>query len=156
MKRLALAGALSSMLALSSFAQAREINFTTVINNYKGEGVYLALYLVDKDGRYQRTLWVAGKKTKYYKHLSEWARGSHLKKSEYDGLTGASVLSRQSLMVSSDIPDEMIDAGFEVRIDTAVEDLKDNRADVSIPLTTAGAGKSVPGHGYVASFSYTL
>lgn len=156
MKKLILALALAAASALPSIAQAREVTFTTVISNYSGEGAYVALYLVDAKGVYQRTLWVAGEKAKYYKHLPDWARGSGLRKSEYDGKTGASVLSRGSLTVTSDIPDAMIDAGYQVRVDTAVEDLRDNRADASIDLTTDGAGKAVTGRGYVKSLSYTF
>lgn len=154
MKKLILALALAATVALPSIAQAREVTFTTVISNYSGEGAYVALYLVNAKGVYQRTLWVAGEKTKYYKHLPDWARGSGLRKGEYDGKTGASVLSKGSLTVTADIPDAMIDAGYEVRVDTAVEDLRDNRADVAVPLTTDGAGKTVSGRGYVKSFSY--
>lgn len=154
MKKLSIAIVLAAILALPTIAQAREVTFTTVLNNYSGDGAYLAIYLVDASGRYQRTLWVAGEKTKYYKHLADWARGSRLQASEYDGRTGASVLSKGSLVVTADIPDAMIDAGYEVRVDTAVEDLRDNRADVAVPLTTVGADKPVVGRGYVQSFSY--
>ncbi len=156
MKKLTLTLALAATMALPAIAQAHEVTFTTVLKNYNGEGAYAALYLVDAKGVYQRTLWVAGKKSKYYKHLPDWARGSGLRKSEYDGVTGASVLSRGSLVVTAEIADELFDAGYEVRIDTAVEDLRDNRADASIALTTNGAGKPVNGRGYVKSLSYTF
>lgn len=154
MKKLTLALALAATMALPAIVQAREVTFTTEIKNYSGEGAYVALYLVDAKGVYQRTLWVAGEKPKYYKHLSGWARGSGLRKSEYDGLTGASVLSKGSLVVTTDIADEIFDAGYEVRVDTAVEKLRDNRADAAITLTTDGADKPVAGRGYVKSLSY--
>ncbi len=154
MKKLTLALTLAATMALPSLAQAREVTFTTVIKNYSGEGAYVALYLVDAKGVYQRTLWVAGEKSKYYKHLADWARGSGLRKSEYDGVTGASVLSRGTLVVTSDIADELFDVGYEVRVDTAVEELRDNRADATITLTTDGADKPVAGRGYVKSLSY--
>jgi hypothetical protein len=132
------------------------VTFTTQLKNYRGDGAYLALYLVDANGQYQRTLWLAGKKSKYYKHLADWARGSGLRSSEYDGVTGASVLSGKTLNITVDIADEMIDAGYEVRVDTAVEDMRDNRADVSAALTSDGVGKSFPGRGYVQSLRYTF
>ena len=71
-------------------------------------------------------------------------------------MVGASVLSGKSLNVTVDVADALIDAGYEVRVDTAVEDMQDNRADVSAPLTTDGVGKSFSGRGYVQSFSYTF
>ncbi len=156
MKKFAMTLGMAAAIALPTLAQAREVTFTTQLQNYRGDGAYIALYLVDASGQYQRTLWVAGKKVKYYKHLPDWARGSGLRSTEYDGVTGASVLSGKALDVTVDIADELIDAGYEVRVDTAVEDMRDNRADVTAPLTTDGVGKSFPGRGYVQSFSYSF
>lgn len=153
---LALALGLATAIALPTFAQAREVTFNTELKSYGGDGAYAALYLTDADGQYQSTLWLAGEKSKYYKHLRDWARGSGQRSAEYDGLTGASVDSGRSLNITLDIADELIDAGYEVRVDTAVEDMRDNRADVVVPLTTAGAGQSVSGRGYVQSFRYTF
>lgn len=156
MKNITLALAMAATIALPTLAEARDVTLTTELNNYRGDGAYLALYLVDANGQYQRTLWLAGKKTKYYKHLADWARGSGLRSSEYDGVTGASVLSGKTLNVTVDIADELIDAGYQIRIDTAVEDLRDNRAEISAPLTRDGVGKSFQGKGYVQSFHYTF
>lgn len=156
MRKLTLALAIAASMALPSLSQAREITFNTVLQNYGGDGAYIALYLVDADGKYQHTLWVSGKKTKYYKHLPDWARGSGLRSSEYDGVSGASVLSGKALNITLEVADELIDTGYEVRVDTAVEDMRDNRADVSAPLTTDNAGKFFSGRGYVQSFSYTF
>ncbi len=156
MKKLTLALAMAATFALPTLAQARNVTFTTELNNYGGDGAYMALYLVDANGKYQRTLSLSGEKSKYYKHLADWARGSRLRSSEYDGVVGASVLSGKTMNVTVDIADELIDAGYEVRVDTAVEDMRDNRADVSAPLTTDGVGKSFSGRGYVKSFSHTF
>lgn len=156
MKKLTLILAMAAIIAIPTLAQAREVTFTTTLKNYSGDGAYLALYLVDGNGKYQRTLWVSGKKSKYYKHLPDWARGSGLRSSEYDGVSGASVLSGKALKVTTEIADELIDAGYEVRVDSSVEDGRDNRADVIAPLTTKDAGKAFPGRGYVQSFSYTF
>ena len=153
---LALALGLAATLALPTLAQAREVTFTTELKNYGGDGAYMVLYLTDANGQYQGTLWVAGEKSKYYKHLRDWARGSGQRSSEYDGLTGASVGSGRTLNITLDIADELIDTGYEVRLDTAVEDRRDNRADVVVPLTTEGAGQPVSGRGYVQSLHYTF
>ncbi|QBL10470.1 DUF2271 domain-containing protein [Rheinheimera sp. D18] len=154
MKKLTFSLVIAALVALPSLTYAREVTFSTVMKNYRGEGAYVALYLVDANGNYQQTLWVAGEKTKYYKHLSGWAMGSKLTAAEYDGHTGASVLSSKTLTVTVDIADEMIDAGYEVRVDTAVEDQRDNRSDAAVKLTTDGVGKTVAGRGYVQSLSY--
>ncbi|MCR8915711.1 DUF2271 domain-containing protein [Marinobacter panjinensis] len=154
MKKILFALGLAIALAVPTVAQAREVTFTTELLDYGGDGAYLALYLTDAAGKYQGTLWVAGKKTKYYKHLSGWARGSRLNPAEYDGLTGASITSGRTLKITLDLEDALVDTGYEIRVDTSVEDMRDNRADIALPLTSEGAGKAVAGRGYVRSFRY--
>lgn len=143
-------------LSFASLAQAREVTITTELSAYGGDDAYLAIYLTDAAGKYSRTLWVAGGKSKYYKHLLDWARGSGLKPAEYDGMTGASVTSGDSLTVTVNIDDALIDAGYLVRVDSAVEDMRENRADAEIALTTQGAGTPVAGRVYVKALSYSL
>ncbi|MCM0612102.1 DUF2271 domain-containing protein [Marinobacter sediminum] len=156
MRKLSFIFGLVLVLAIPAYAQAREVTFTTQLNNYRGDGAYMAIYLTDSNGVYQGTLWIAGTKSKYYKHLRDWARGSGMNRSEYDGLTGASVTSGRTLKMTMDLDDSLFDSGYQVRVDTAVEDMRDNRADVVVPLTTEGAGKPVNGRGYVHSFTYDL
>lgn len=156
MKKILLVLGLASAMALPAHAQAREVTFTTQLSDYGGDGAYMALYLTDADGKYHGTLWIAGEKSKYYKHLRDWARGSSLSPAEYDGLTGASVTSGRTLKVTLELEDALIDSGYQVRVDTAVEDMRDNRSDVVAPLTTEGSGKMIPGRGYVHSFVYDL
>ncbi|SER34496.1 MULTISPECIES: DUF2271 domain-containing protein [Halopseudomonas] len=143
-------------LGLPTLAQARPVTFSTTLSDYGGDGAYVVLYLTDAQGQYQQTLWVAGKKAKYYKHLRDWARGSGLRSAEYDGMTGASVTSGRTLEVTLELADGLIDSGVQVRIDTAVEDMRENRSEVVVPLTTEGAGQVTAGKGYVQSFTYTF
>ena len=156
MKKILFALGLAIAVSVPALAQAREVTFTTELLNYGGDGAYLSLYLTDASGKYQGTLWVAGKKSKYYKHLSGWARGGRLDPAEYDGLTGASITAGGTLKITLNLDDALIDSGHEVRIDTAVEDMRDNRADIAVPLTSEGSGKPVTGRGYVRSFRYDL
>ncbi len=156
MKKITGALCLATAIALPAFTQAREVTFTTQLNDYRGDGAYVALYLTDASGQYHDTLWIAGQKSKYYKHLRDWARGSRLNSAAYDGVTGASVGSGRTLQVTLDLADTLIDAGYQVRVDTAVEDMRENRADVVAPLTTKGAGQPVAGRGYVRSLAYDM
>ena len=156
MKKIIAATCLAGAIALPGLAQAREVTLTTQLKDYSGNDAYLAIYVTDANGQYQKTLWVAGKKAKYYKHLRDWARGSGLNAAEFDGVSGASVGSGETLKVSVDIADALIDAGYQIRIDTAVEDKRENSAEVQVPLTREGSGKATSGNGYVDSFRYDL
>ena len=156
MKKLAASLCLAGVIALPAVAQARQVTLTTQLQTYSGDGAYLAFYVTDANGQYQTTLWVSGKKTKFYKNLRDWARGSGLKATEFDGVSGASVGSGTTLKVTVELADTLIDAGYEIRVDSAVEDQRDNPADVRAPLTTVDAGKPVAGRGYIKSFTYDM
>ena len=71
MNKTALSFALAGISALPAISQAREIHLTTTLQEYRGNEAYLAIYVTDAQGAYQRTLWVAGKKAKYYRHLRD-------------------------------------------------------------------------------------
>ena len=154
MNKTAISLALAGMAALPASGQAREINLSTTLKDYRGNEAYLAIYVTDAQGVYQRTLWVAGKKAKYYKHLRDWAQGGGSKPVEFDGLTGASVGSGETLEVAVELEDALIDAGYEIRIDSAVEDKRDNRGEIKLPLTQQATTVNGGAQGYVDSFSY--
>lgn len=156
MKKLAVSLSLAGVLALPGLVQARPVTLTAQLQNYGGNAAFLAFYVTDAKGQYKKTLWVAGQKAKYYKNLRDWARGSGLKASEFDGVSGASVGSGRALKVTVELADALIDAGYEIRVDSAVEDKRDIPADVRVPLTTNGAGKPVAGRGYIKSFTYSM
>ena len=156
MKNFITGACVAGALALPGLAGARPVVLTTEVQNYGGNGAYLAFYVTDAAGKYKKTLWIAGKKTKYYKHMSDWARGSGLNAREFDGISGASVGSGKSLKVTVELADALIDAGYEIRIDSAVEDGRDYPADARAPLTKQGARKPVRGRGYVKSFTYDM
>lgn len=150
---LALPLGLAGVLAQSNAAEARPVRITTTLKPYGGDGAYLAIYLTDPQGRLARTIRVAGGKAKYHKHLSAWNR---LSGGKIDGTTGASVGSGQSLSVSVEIADTLIDAGYQIRVDSAVENEHDVPGDAVAPLATANAGKPVAGRGYVKSLTFDM
>lgn len=143
-------------LAFPALAQSREVTISTQLKNYGGDGAYLAVYLTDAQGAYAGTLWVAGGKAKYYKHLSDWNRLSAGDAKRLAGVTGASVGAGRKLTVTADLADALIDAGYEIRVDAAVEDMRDSPSEVRLPLTSARSGQSKAGKQYIQSLSYQL
>jgi hypothetical protein len=139
-----------------TIAEARQVTFETTLKAYGGNGAYVALYLLDGAGKYKGTLWMAGDKTKFYRHLSDWTRASGGRLAEVDGITGASVGSGKTLKITVDIADALIDAGYKVHVDTSVEDGTDNPSEVVAPLVASASGKPVAGDGYVKSFKATF
>lgn len=148
--------AAASALAYPAAGQSREVTVNTMLKNYGGDGAYLALYLTDAQGTYARTLWVAGGKAKYYKHLRDWNRLSAADSKRLAGVTGASVGAGRTLTVTADLADALIDAGYEIRIDAAAEDMRESPSEIRVPLTSAGAGQPQPGKNYIESLTYQL
>jgi hypothetical protein len=142
-------------IATPSIAAARQIALEAELAAYGGEGAYVAIYVTDAKGTYQTTLWLAAPNAKYWRHLRDWHRATG-GRAKVDGISGASVGAGRVLRASVEVADALIDAGFEIHVDTAVEDMNENPSEVVVPLTAAGSGKPVAGKGYVKSFSYRL
>ncbi|MFN3647166.1 MAG: DUF2271 domain-containing protein [Gemmobacter sp.] len=156
MRPLLAALALTTALTLPGVALARPVTLSTTLTQYGGDGAYLALYVTDPAGKYVGTLWMAGRKSKYYEHLSDWYRATGGDLAQIDGITGASVGAGRTLEITLDLADALFDAGYTLHIDAAVEDMRDSPNEIAVPLTSAGAGTPVPGRRYIARFSYDM
>ena len=154
MKSLIAALALSTALVVPGLAMARPVTLTVNMAQYGGQGAYLAVYVTDPSGAYAGSLWMAGGKSKYYKHLSDWAQFTGGDTAQVDGITGASVGAGRQLELSMDLADALFDAGYTLHIDAAVEDMRDSPNEVAVPLTAAGAEQTVSGRRYIADFTY--
>lgn len=148
--------ALTVALTLPNLAQARPLKLTTMLTNYGGDGAYLAIYLTNAQGAYAGSLWMAGRKSKYYAHLSGWHRATGGNPAEINGITGASVGAGRTLEISLDLADALFDAGYTLHVDAAVEEMRDSPNEVAVPLTTAGAKTPVRGRRYVSSLAYSF
>lgn len=156
MKTLLSSLALTTALTFPGLGLAKPVTFTTTLNPYGGDGAYLALYVTDAQGSYVGSLWMAGGKSKYYEHLSDWYRATGGDPAQVDGITGASVGAGRTLEITLDLTDALFDAGYTLHIDASVEDMRDSPNEVAVPLTTDGAGQPVRGRRYIASFSYDM
>lgn len=148
--------ALTTALTLPSLAVARPVVLTTTLNTYSGDGAYLAYYVTDAQGAYVGSLWMAGGKSKYYEHLSDWYRATGGDAAQINGITGASVGAGRELSITLDLADALFDAGYTLHVDAAVEDMRDSPNEIAVPLTTNGANTPVRGRRYIANFSYGM
>ncbi|MFM2281733.1 MAG: hypothetical protein RLZZ444_3964, partial [Pseudomonadota bacterium] len=137
--------AITTALTVPAIATAGEVTFTTTMQNYGGDGAYLAYYVTDANGNYAGSLWMAGGKAKYYEHMSGWYRATAGNTAEINGITGASVGAGRSLKITLDLADTLFDAGYQLHIDAAVEDMRDSPNEIIVPLTSDAAGQTVKG-----------
>ena len=147
--------ALTTALTAPAMAFARPVTLTANMANYGGRGAYMAVYLTDAAGAYAGSLWMAGGKAKYYRHLSDWARLTGGDPAQVDGITGASVGAGGKLELTIDVSDALFDAGYTLNVDAAVEDMRDSPNEIALPLDSANSGKAVQGRMYIADFAAT-
>jgi hypothetical protein len=156
MKKLAAVLMLATAIVTPGLALAKDITVTAQMAKYRGPGAYLAIYVTDASGAYHSTLWVAGGKAKYYRHLRDWVRGISAAGGSIDGITGASVGSGQTLTVNASVADALIDAGYQIRVDSAVEEAGEYAAEIVVPLEQASSGVPVSGPGYVDNLTVSM
>lgn len=156
MKSLLAALAVTTALIAPGAALARSVTLTTTLNAYGGNGAYLAFYVTDAQGVYQGSLWMAGGRSQYYEHLTDWYRATGGNTGEINGITGASVGAGRTLEISLDLADTLFDAGYVLHVDAGVENMRNSPSEIVVPLTTDGAGKANPGRRYIASLVYDL
>lgn len=157
MKKLVASLLLCTALIAPAAAMAREVTIETKLINYSGNAAYIAVYLTKPDGTYDSTLWVSGTKTRYLGDLSGWVsamRDSGATSLSLDGITGASVGGGRTLTVKADLADAMIDAGYTIHVETAVEHGGEYPDDATIPLSSTAA--TVDGTGYVSKLSVSM
>ena len=159
MKKLASALLLATALfspGLASASLAREVKVSVDLVNYSGPPAYLAFYLTKPDGSFEKTVWLSGSKPRYLGDLRGWlmAATANGGKISIDGITGASVGSGQNLSISVDLADTMIDAGYVLHVETAVEHGGDYPDDATLPVTTNA--EPVAGTGYIRTLSISL
>ena len=155
MKKLAAMLMLATALVTPGIAMAGDVSVQTSLVQYSGHGAYLAIYLTNPDDSYNSTLWVAGQKSRYLGDLRGWARAVSAAGSlNLDGITGASVGGGETLTVHASLADTLLDAGYHIHVDSAVENGGQYADDAVIELTSSPATAS--GTGYVNTISLGL
>ena len=139
---------------LAQSATAAEATFLVQLNDYEGDDAYFSLYLLDPSDRYVRTLWVSGDDARWYEDMPRWWKYVGRAPQDLDAVTGASTAAGDRSIIRIEVEDELLDAGYKVRVETAVEDKENHPVDVEAALDSAQAGERIPGTGYVRYIRY--
>jgi hypothetical protein len=118
--------------------------------NYSGEGAYVIVSLLDKEGNYVETLYVQGDDDEWYSEISDWWRFQGKHRRNIDAITGATIRSGQRAINRIEIPNDTFNKGYTIRFETAVEDKEYFNNDIEIELSSVGMlqGK-IEGKGYI-------
>lgn len=157
MKKLLALLLIGTAFATPSLAYARDITLTGQMQDYYGPEAYIAVYLTKADGTYDSTLYVAGRKTRYYRDLTGWARyaasDSNL---NLNGITGASIGAGTDFTIDISLSDALIDAGYVLHVDSAVEHQGSVPDDVVVPLSSDQSGVAHNGEAFVKTLTVNM
>lgn len=120
------------------------------LTNYRGHGAYIIVSVLDKEGNYLKTLRVLGEDDEWYPDLESWWGFQKTKeKSSIDGITGATIAGGERSIFVLEIENDWIDAGNQLRFETAVEDQQYHPADLQVPLNKESLNNKFEGTGYI-------
>lgn len=139
---------------LPAAARAKDAIFLVQLNDYEGHEAYFSLYLVGPDDRYVRTLWVSGDEERWYPDQPRWWKYVGRAQEDISAVTGASTAPGDRSVIRIELEDELLDAGYSVRVDTSVEDQNNYPTDVETTLSSDAQGDKIAGNGYVRYLRY--
>ena len=119
------------------------------IKNYKGEGAYVIVSLINPKGDYERTLYVLGDDSEWYYEMSSWWKFYGKKRTKIDGISGATVAGGERSMCILTLDKEKINRGYRLRFESAVENQTYHEKDIEIKLNKSNLAKKFEGNGYV-------
>ncbi|MFT3827863.1 MAG: DUF2271 domain-containing protein [Chitinophagaceae bacterium] len=119
------------------------------MSNYMGEGAYIVVSLIGKDDTYEKTLYVLGSDKKWYPDVKEWYKAYKKKPTNLSATTGASVAGGDRSVVTLELDNDKINAGYKLRFESAVEDKEYYIKDLEVPLTTEKLSAKNDGQGYI-------
>ena len=119
------------------------------MTNYEGEGAYIAISLLDKDGNYQKTLYVQGDDQEWYFDITEWWSFYGKRRPNIDAITGETIAGGERAISVIEIENDKIDAGYKIRFESAVEDQEYHEDDVEFELTSQTVKSKVSGKGFI-------
>ena len=136
---------------ISSFTNADSTSYKCMIQmkNYSGEGAYVVISLLDPQGAYEETLYVQGDDTEWYHDITEWWGFYGKKRNNIDAISGETLAGGQRTISVINIDNSKVDAGYSLRVETAVEDQEYYADDVRLELTSENIRKKHEGNGFI-------
>lgn len=145
---------ITSILFLSLttvFAQTSKYKCMIQMQNYSGKEAYVTISLLNPQGQYEKTLAVLGPDSEWYNTLPEWDKFRTKKKEKLNGITGASIAGGARATRIIEFDPDLLNKGYKLRFESAVETQKYYVKDAEVPLTTSvlESKEGVKGTGYI-------
>lgn len=131
---------------------------------YRGEGAYFAISIINPQGNYIKTLYVMGNDKTWFSDMKgfwEYLKVNDLYTDKIfypmiDGISGATISGGERSIFQIQIPTDLINKGNRLRFETAVEDKGYYKDDVTIDLSTEAFLDSYNGNGYIQKVKFLL
>lgn len=119
------------------------------MTNYSGEKAYVVVSLINREGNYVKTLYVQGDDEEWFPDLKKWwdFRGGTTE--NIDAITGATIGNGERNIISLVFDTSEIDAGYQLRFESAVENQKYYAVDAEVALNSESLTAKVDGQGYI-------
>ena len=141
--------ALVVLFAFTMKPAAQQYKCLIQMTNYAGPKAYLVISLMDPEGQYVRTLEVHGDDEEWHKDIKEWWSFTSAAEEEIDGITGASVGNGERKVSLFDFDKSLLNAGYKLRFETAVEDQDYFVKDLEVDLNSEELINKFEGSGYI-------
>lgn len=147
--------AFSILFLMMSFVKQETVDNTNTykcmiqMTNYTGEGAYIVISLINPEGAYEKTLYVQGKDEEWYHDITEWWKFHGKKRNNLDAISGATIAGGERKVSILKIPENVIDQGYKIRFETAVEDKDYFVKDVEFELTKSALKGKFEGTGFI-------
>lgn len=141
-----------TILALFGFtasAQSTKYKCMIQMNSYIGEEAYVVASVVDKNGKYVKTLYLLGKDQKWYPDWKTWHAAHKTKLNAFSAVTGASVAGGDRSVITVEIDNNLINKDYKLRFESAVEDKGYHVNDLEFALTSEKLLEKNTGKGFI-------
>lgn len=145
----AIVGMLFASTAFINLPATKQVKCMVQLINYEGEGAYIIVSVVDKEGKYLKTIRVLGEDPEWYHEIDSWWSYYGKKRYNIDGITGATISGGERSIFKLDIDQAWIGKGNTLRFETAVEEQEYYETDLVVPLDEEQLNAKFEGTGYI-------
>lgn len=138
-----------SFYSFQTKAPATKYKCMIQMSNYTGEGAYVVISLINKEGKYEKTLYVQGNDKEWFHTIPEWWKFYGKKRANIDAISGATISGGERTVSVIEIEDSKINSGYKIRFETAVEEQKYYTSDVEFELTSENVKDKKEGTGFI-------
>lgn len=144
------------IFAAPAMAQTTKYKIMIQMQNYSGKEAYVIVSLMNPKGGYEKTLSVLGDDNEWYNTLKEWDKFRTRKNEKLNAVTGASVAGGARATRVIEFDSALLDKGYKIRFESAVETQKYHSKDAEIALSSAALNNKagITGTGYIRNVRF--